>query len=78
MFVFYRPDIGYVKGVMMYLGSILVRYLDEYESFSCFINLLHSFHFLSYFRGDIRETEWRVKFFDELLLINNPYVFHHF
>ena len=67
MFVFYRPDIGYVKESMIYLGSMLVRNLREYEAFSCFINLLHSYHFLSFFRGDIREIEWRVRFFDELL-----------
>jgi len=78
MFVFYRPDIGYVKESMIYLGSMLVRNLREYEAFSCFINLLHSYHFLSFFRGDIREIEWRVRFFDELLLGINPIIYHHF
>ena len=66
-FIIYRPDVRYVEDKMANLASMLLLYLDEYQAFSCFTNLLHSFHFLSFFRGDMREVEWRVHFFNEHL-----------
>ncbi len=73
-FIFYRPDIGYISEIMPNLLSVLLVHLDEYNSFKCFINLLHSFHFLSLFRGDMREIEWRVRFFNEYLFKIKPLV----
>jgi hypothetical protein len=62
---------------MAHLAAMLLRYLPEYEAFQCFMNLLHSFHFLSFFRGDMREVEWRVRFFDDLLRERLPLVSEH-
>lgn len=78
-FIFYRPDVGYVKGVMPNIVKILLTYLDEYTSFSCFVNLLHSHHFLQFFRGDgVREIGWRISFFDSHFARRLPLVFRHF
>jgi hypothetical protein len=56
---------------------MLLRYIQEFEAFSCLINLLHSFHFLSFFQGDMKEVEWRVRFFNKLLQNRLPLVFNH-
>jgi cytohesin/brefeldin A-inhibited guanine nucleotide-exchange protein len=76
-FVFYRPDVGYIQG-MSHLAAILLLFCSEYEAFNCFINLIHSHHFLSFFRGDFREIEWRLKFFDEYFKREIPFLFNHF
>ncbi len=55
-FVFYRPDVGYVKG-MCRLVMLVLLYCNEYQTFSCFINLTHSHHFISFFRGIMREVK---------------------
>jgi TBC1 domain family member 14 len=36
----YRPDIGYVQG-MSYIAAMCVNYLDEYQAFATFANLLN-------------------------------------
>lgn len=77
-FIIYRPDIGYVQKVMPALVQALLQYLDEYTTFQCFINLLHSNHFLPFFRGELREIQWRIRFFDDHLLKRIPLVYHHF
>ena len=41
---------------MSHLAAILLLYLPEYEAFNFFVNLTHSHHFISFFRGDIREV----------------------
>jgi hypothetical protein len=76
-FAFYRPDVGYVKG-MAHLATVLLMYCDEYMAFSCFINLIHSHHFLSFFRGVMREIEWRIRFFDEVFKKEIPNLYTHF
>jgi cytohesin/brefeldin A-inhibited guanine nucleotide-exchange protein len=52
--------------------------MGEYEAMQSFINLIHSYHFLPLFKGDMREIEWRVKFFDEQLARILPLVYNHF
>lgn len=74
-FIFYRPDIGYIQEVMPNLLVILLVHFDEYTAFKCFVNLLHSYHFLSFFRGEMREIEWRIRFFNEYLFKKNPLVY---
>ncbi|KRX09995.1 Sec7 domain [Pseudocohnilembus persalinus] len=77
-FVFYRPDVGFFKNHMTKIAQIFITYLDEETAFQCFTNLLHNFHFLSFFRGEMREIEWRVRFFEKALERNLGLVFHHF
>jgi hypothetical protein len=60
-FIFYRPDIGYIPEAMPNLAAVLIHHIDkEYIAFRCFINLLHSYHFLTFFRGEMSEIKWRV------------------
>jgi Rab-GTPase-TBC domain len=53
--LFYRLDIDYIQG-MVNLGRELLLFLEEYDALCCFINLTHSYHFLSFLRGDMREV----------------------
>lgn len=76
-FVYYRPDFGYIQG-MGNLAAVLILYCGEYEAMQTFINLIHSYHFLPLFKGDMREIEWRVRFFDENLSRILPLVYNHF
>jgi len=76
-FVFYRPDVGYVKG-MCRLVVVLLRSCSEYQAFSCFINLTHSHHFISFFRGIMREIEWRIRFFNKVFEEELPHLYAHF
>lgn len=47
-FIVYRPDIGYVHG-LLHLASVLLANLEEYDAFNALINLTHSYHFLPCF-----------------------------
>ena len=76
-FIFYRPDFGYIRG-MGCLAAMLVLHLNEFEAMQSFINLIHSYHFLPLFKGDKREIEWRIRFFDENLSRTLPLVYSHF
>ena len=60
------------------LAGVLSLYMSEYESMQSFCNLVHSYHFLPLFKGDMREIEWRVRFFDENLSRILPLVYNHF
>ena len=42
------------------------------------MNLLHSYHMLSFVKSDMREVEWRVHFFDKVLEEKLPLVYQHF
>lgn len=63
---------------MGYIACILVFHLNEFEAMQSFINLVHSYHFLPLFKGDKREIEWRIHFFDENFSRNLPLVYNHF
>ncbi len=55
-FIMHRMDIGYVRG-MGHLVILLLNIIqDEYQTFECFINLIHSHHFLPFFRADIPQV----------------------
>lgn len=41
---------------MSQLATILLIHMEEYDAFSCLLNLTHSHHFLSFLRGDVREV----------------------
>ncbi|KAL4441362.1 hypothetical protein ABPG74_013657 [Tetrahymena malaccensis] len=78
-FIFYRPDVGYINEAMPNLAAVLISQLDEeYTVFKAFINLLHSYHFLTFFRGEMSEIKWRVQFFNEYLQKRMHLVLQHF
>lgn len=75
--LFYRLDIDYIQGMANLAGELLL-FLDEYDALCCFINLTHSYHFLSFLRGDMREVEWRVAYFEQYFKRELPDLFQHF
>jgi len=76
-FIFYRPDLGYDRG-MAYLGATLLTYCNKYDSFKCLINLVHSHHFLPLFRCNEKQTRWRIKFFNKYFQKLIPDLHQHF
>jgi len=65
-FIFCRPDIAWVSQ-MTKLAVTLLRYCGKYDSFCCLINLIHSYHFISFFRNQISDVNYQ---------ISNPFHFH--
>jgi hypothetical protein len=63
---------------MSYLAVLLLHYCNEYEAFMCFINLIHSYHFLSFYKGAMRQIEWRIVFFNDMFKKELPNLFQHF
>jgi hypothetical protein len=55
VFIYYRPDIGYITGIHLLVQNFLTIY-DENETFSCLMNLLHSDYFIPFYRGEMREV----------------------
>eukprot|EP00742_Colponemidia_sp_Colp-10_P003614 GILJ01003848.1.p1 GENE.GILJ01003848.1~~GILJ01003848.1.p1 ORF type:complete len:996 (-),score=129.78 GILJ01003848.1:642-3572(-) len=76
-YILYRPDIGYVQG-MSHLAAVLLLYMEAYEAFLCFANLVHGNHFLPFFRLDNRQIKWRLDFFDMLFREQLPLLHQHF
>jgi hypothetical protein len=75
--IIYRPDIGYVPGMVHILG-VLLWHVDEYDSFQCFLNIINSHHFLYFFSNDMPQIKWRIEFFDKLLASTLPNLKKHF
>ena len=63
---------------MYHIAVVLSSQLEESQAFESFVNLTHSYHFLSFLRGEMRDIEWRVKFFDEKFKRELPNLFNHF
>eukprot|EP00667_Euglena_gracilis_P005133 EG_transcript_5161 len=76
-YVHYRPDVGYVQG-MTYLAAILLLYMDCYSAFVCLVNMLSKYHFLSFFRMDLREMNVHLLTFDMLMRDQLPAVHEAF
>ncbi|CAK74100.1 unnamed protein product (macronuclear) [Paramecium tetraurelia] len=72
----YRPDFGYIPDLID-IAVVLIKHLQEYDCFQALVNLLHQYHFLSVFQNDIRQIEWRLRFFEENLQRILPFVHNH-
>jgi hypothetical protein len=72
-----RPDISLVRNLLE-LASVFTRYLNEYDAFVSFANMMHSYYFLAFFQGDLTEIDFRIRFFDYLVDKNLPLVAAHF
>lgn len=72
-----RPDISLVRNLLE-LAEVFPRYLNEYDAFVAFANMMHSHYFLAFFQGDFVEIDFRIKFFDYLVQKNIPLVSDHF
>mmetsp|Transcript_43338 Transcript_43338/g.112718 ORF Transcript_43338/g.112718 Transcript_43338/m.112718 type:complete len:233 (+) Transcript_43338:1350-2048(+) len=73
----YRPDLGYVQG-MNYLAAMLLLNVDEFDAFVMMANLLHTQHFLGFFRMDMEEIKKGTGVFEQLLKMQAPKVFANF
>jgi hypothetical protein len=71
-----RPDISLVRNLLE-LAEVFTHYLNEYDAFVSFANMMHSYYFLAFFQGDLTEIEFRIKFFDYLVDKNLPLVAAH-
>eukprot|EP00696_Hemimastix_kukwesjijk_P012002 gnl/Hemi2/25043_TR8421_c0_g1_i1.p3 gnl/Hemi2/25043_TR8421_c0_g1~~gnl/Hemi2/25043_TR8421_c0_g1_i1.p3 ORF type:complete len:195 (+),score=53.60 gnl/Hemi2/25043_TR8421_c0_g1_i1:947-1531(+) len=76
-YAYYRPDVGYVQG-MSYMAAMLLLYMDAYEAFTCFANLLSNSHFITFLRMDMAQIRPRFCVFDVLFRENLPDLHKHF
>ena len=77
LFEIVRPDIGLIRNLLE-LAEVFLKYMDHYSAFISFTNMIHGYHFLAFFQGELQEIELRIKFFDWLININCPVVSNHF
>jgi cytohesin/brefeldin A-inhibited guanine nucleotide-exchange protein len=75
-----RPDLPPVKDLLMLTRVFMgVFQKDQLVQGVCGLaNFLHSFHFLSFYRGDKNEIELRIQLFEHLMEVNTPTVKSHF
>lgn len=55
-----------------------LSYCNELDAFICFANLLHSCHFLPFFKGHVKELKFRINVFDDYFKKLLPELHHHF
>lgn len=76
-YMFFRPDIGYMKGIS-HLAAMLLLALEFHDAFVCFANMINSNYFLSFCRMDMAQLKWRLEFFEQTLRNNCSELFEHF
>ncbi len=52
-YIFFRPDVGYVQG-MSFIAAMLLLYVEPFEAFVCFSNMMNSAHFLPFYSMDLQ------------------------
>ncbi|XP_042856784.1 TBC1 domain family member 14-like [Penaeus japonicus] len=72
----YRPDVGYVQG-MSFLAATLLLNMDETDAFIAFSNLLNRPAHMAFFRVDQPVMCAYYNAFEELLVMNLPYLAEH-
>ncbi|CAD8139353.1 unnamed protein product [Paramecium pentaurelia] len=70
-FCLYRPDIGYIQG-MTYIASILLTYLDDYQTFIIFSSLITHPQLLPIYLLDTNLLQIIFLQFQKLIKINIP------
>ncbi|KAI0567435.1 Rab-GTPase-TBC [Gracilaria domingensis] len=77
-FLYLKPEVGYSQG-MSFLAAVLLLYMDPFEAFSCFCNmLLHKSCFLHFFRIKMPEVRFYLAVHDKLLNEEMPALYSHF
>eukprot|EP01012_Entosiphon_sulcatum_P006148 TRINITY_DN12874_c0_g1_i2.p1 TRINITY_DN12874_c0_g1~~TRINITY_DN12874_c0_g1_i2.p1 ORF type:complete len:370 (+),score=55.04 TRINITY_DN12874_c0_g1_i2:409-1518(+) len=76
-YVHFRPDIGYVQG-MSYLAAVLLLYMDPYAAFVCLANMLHKYHFVSFFTMNVKQMNVHFMVFDMVFKDQLPLLHSHF
>lgn len=77
-FLYLKPDVGYSQG-MSFVAAVLLLYMDPYEAFSCFANmLLYKSCFLHFFRIKMPEVKCYLMVHERLLAEDMPALYNHF
>lgn len=77
-FLYLKPDVGYSQG-MSFLAAVLLLYMDPYEAFCCFVNmLLHKSCFLHFFKIKMPEVRFYLTVHERLLSEEMPSLHAHF
>merc|ERR1712154_484079 len=76
-YCFYRPDRGYIQG-MSYLAANLLLYMDSYNAFVSFCNLLNMKFFHVFLTLDDEIIQPRIDIFNGLFEQNVPVLFKIF
>jgi len=69
--------LGYVQG-MSYLAGVMLMYMDGFKAYCCLANLLKNHFFESFFRLDLPEMGWHLKFYEQIFSSNLPKLYEHF
>lgn len=77
-FLYLKPDIGYSQG-MSFLAAVLLLYMDSYDAFCCFSNmLLYKSCFLNFFRIKMPEVKVYLLIHEKFLEEEMPSLYNHF
>lgn len=77
-FLYLKPDVGYSQG-MSFLAAVLLLYMDPYEAFCCFANmLLHKSCFLHFFTIKMPEVRCYLAVHERFLAEEMPALCQHF
>lgn len=77
-FLYLKPDVGYSQG-MSFLAAVLLLYMEPYEAFSCFVNmLLHKSCFLNFFKIKMPEVRVYMMVHEKLMSEEMPNLYSHF
>lgn len=77
-FLYLKPDVGYSQG-MSFVAAVLLLYMDPYDAFACFANmLLYKSCFLHFFRIKMPEVKCYLMVHDRLLAEDMPTLHAHF
>lgn len=77
-FLYLKPEVGYSQG-MSFVAAVLLLYMDPYEAFCCFANmLLYKSCFLHFFRIKMPEVRCYLMVHDRLLAEDMPALHVHF
>ena len=63
---------------MGYIACMLLSYCNEYDSFVCFANLIHTHHFLPFFQGKGNEIQLRIDYFNNIFQKQMPDLYQYF
>lgn len=80
MLITLRPDLPPVRD-LLFLSRVFMSVFPKDQpviGFNCLSNFIHSFHFLSFYRGDKSEIDLRIQLFEHLMELNVPTVKEHF
>lgn len=77
-FLYLKPDVGYSQG-MSFLAAVLLLYMEPFEAFSCFANmLLHKSCFLHFFKIKMPEVRIYMMVHERLMSEEMPNLYSHF